>query len=234
MVQSLSDRALRQGEPDDIGEVPEAFRGERLGPLLGNARDGGEAAERVSFLQRRTSSLDGCAARVACRDPAFERLPARRASRLIGSQDRVAPRTHRSCRPEPADETSAPHRERSSPSRLKRCFVIISGRKPPEYFRPSPSGSPSYRPVVGRRRPCGGRTWKRSWHRSPCPRAPSGSHGLSIEFARVRRTSSPTLASRSRTAGTSSPTLRLGLARPRSPWSRPSSTSSARTSSSYS
>src|SRR5207244_9352794 len=178
-------------EPAETAQVPYTRHGGLPGPRLGPAGDGGEAAERLAFLRRRRGRLHGRAARVACRDPTLERLPARRADCVIGPQDRVAPWTHGFRRPEPADEASAPHTRRSSPGALKRCFVIISGRKPLEYFRPSPSGSPSYRPGVGRRRPCGGRSWKRSWHPSLGPRAPSGFHGLSIESARAKPPSSP-------------------------------------------
>src|SRR5207244_6348690 len=127
VMESLPDRALRQCEPDDIGEVPEAFRGEFCRPLVRHPWDGGEAADGFSVRERRIRELHGRAARVAGRNPAFERLVAGGAHRLFGTEDRVAPRTHRFRRPEPADEAPASHRERSSPSRLKRCFIIISG-----------------------------------------------------------------------------------------------------------
>jgi len=42
VMEALPDGALRQRQPDDVGEVSETFRGEGLRSLLGDSRDGGE------------------------------------------------------------------------------------------------------------------------------------------------------------------------------------------------
>src|SRR2546429_6011117 len=126
VMEALPDRALRQRQSDDVGEVSKALQGQRLRALLGDPRDGGEAVDRLALLRRHRFRLHRRAARVARRNPSVERLPACRADRLVGTKDRIAARTDRLPGLEPADETSAPHNGCTTRDRLKRSFATIT------------------------------------------------------------------------------------------------------------
>src|SRR5256885_8422761 len=150
VVHPQTNRAVRECEADDIGEIKEALRDEVLRPRLGNPRDRRQRPHGLPVA--RTFGLpDGeSTARIAGRHPSVEGLSARPADGLIRPQDRVAPWADRGSGFEPADETPAGHGERPYPVRLNAPFQYSRTAGTRSSFGPL-RGSASY--PVGVRRP---------------------------------------------------------------------------------